>query len=160
MSENFQFFGETVLALPKLVCPRHTFKRKIYNKKKTNFSHYFLTSQKIPELAERKYQNRDQKNCSTKVFLGERYKFITFYGFSDENLTFKKTQVRQRGILAVQRNIPRKKFLQERNLFLTYGLWTRIYSVSGNRKLTELPKLHSICPEIGFQKKDFFPNKT
>ena len=45
----------------------------------------------------------------------------------------RKLQVRQRGILAVQRNIPRKNFLQERKLFLTYGLWTRTYSVSGNR---------------------------
>ena len=66
----------------------------------------------------------------------------------------------QQGLLRLQRNISRKHFLKEKNFFLTFRLWTRIFRVSGKTKLTDLPKLHSLCPEIHFQKTDFFSKKT
>ena len=62
-----------------------------------------------------------------------------------------KIQVCQKGIPAVQRNIQRKNLLEELKLFLFFGLWTRIFMVSGKIKLTELPELHSMGPEINFQ---------
>ena len=65
----------------------------------------------------------------------------------------------QEGLLLLQRNILRKHFLEETKLFLTFRLWTRIVRISGKTKLTDLPKLHSMCPEIHFQKKDFFSIK-
>ena len=65
----------------------------------------------------------------------------------------------QEGLLRLQRNISRKYFLEETIFFLTFWLWTRIFRVSGKTKLTDLPKLHSMCPEIHFQKKDSFSIK-
>ena len=62
----------------------------------------------------------------------------------------------QEGNLRLQRNISGKHFLKETKLSLTFGLWTRIFRVSGKTKLTDLPKLHSMCPEIHFQKKIYF----
>ena len=62
----------------------------------------------------------------------------------------------QEGNLRLQRNISGKHFLKETKLSLTFGLWTRIFRVSGKTKLTELPKLHSMCQEMHFQKKDIF----
>ena len=62
-----------------------------------------------------------------------------------------KIQVCQKGIPAVQRNIQRKNLLEELKLFLFFGLWTRIFMVSGKTKLTDLPELHSMCPEKNFQ---------
>ena len=62
----------------------------------------------------------------------------------------RKFQVCQKGILGVQRNISGKNFLEEKKLFLTFMLSTRLFRVSGETKLTELPKLHSKCPEIHF----------
>ena len=65
----------------------------------------------------------------------------------------------QEGLLRLQRNISRKHFLEKTKRFLTFRLWTRIFRVSGKTKLTDLPKLHSMCPEIHFQKTDFFSIK-
>ena len=66
----------------------------------------------------------------------------------------------QQGLFRLQLNISRKHFLKETKFFLTFRLWTRIFRVSGKTKLTDLPKLHSMCPEIHFQKTDFFRKKT
>ena len=72
----------------------------------------------------------------------------------------RKHQICQKGILGVQRNISGNKFPEEAKLFLTFGLWTTTFKVSGKTKMTELPKLHSMCPEIHFEKKDFFSKKN
>ena len=77
----------------------------------------------------------------------------------------------QEGLLRLQRSISRKHFLKETKLSLTFGLWTRIFRLSGKTKLTELPKLQSVCrekhfhrndlcPEIQFQNKIFFSKKN
>ena len=66
----------------------------------------------------------------------------------------------QQGLFRLQRNFSRKHFLKETKFFLTFRLWTRIFRVSGKTKLTDLPKLHCISPEIHFQKTDFFSRKT
>ena len=165
----FRVCGKRKLTdLPKLhsVFPELHFQKKDFFRKKHNSDSIFWVWVK----KFRNWPNVFAKGVKTKIYVTIKAFHKMFSWEIDTNLYLfmaslrkiwngRKLQTCQKGILGVQRNILGNKFPEEAKLFLTFGLWTRNFKVSGKTKMTELSKLHSMCPEIQFQKKDFFWKK-
>ena len=136
--------------------------KRVFSPKKSKFDILFWFLMKKFRICGRSFQQgcpkqnpRDQKTFG-KTLSGGRYNFISFDGFSEENLICKKTQ--GSSVRHSTRPVEHSKGRESgRNkTFLTFGHWARIFRVSGKTKLAELPKLHSMWPEQILEKVELF----
>ena len=95
-----------------------------------------------------------------KSFFGGRYNFVSFYGFSEENLTGKKNRVLSGMHSRCPAELSEGIFSRRNKIFQTFGLWARIFGVTDKTHLTELPKLQSMWSEEFLDWNDFYVKKN
>ena len=170
MSETMMFYWRNVFsgvvntAFHKFVREKLWDKRVFFRKKYVWHSFLFL-NEEIPDLWQ-KFSTRVSKTKSTwpeelfgKTLFGGRYNFMSFDGFSEENLIRKKTQCSSVRHSSCPVEHSKGQISGRKKTFLTFGLWARKFWVSGTTKLAELPKLHSMWLEQILDKIELFFKK-
>ena len=139
--------------------------KRVFFEKNYVWHSFLLLNEEIPDLWQ-KFSTRVSKTKSTwpeelfgKSLFGGRYNFMSFDGFSEENLICKKTQCS-----SVRHSTRPVEHSKGRNsgrnkTFLTFGQWARMFWVSGKTILAESPKLQSMWPEQIWSKLNCFSKK-
>ena len=166
--KSLRFLCETILKdLSKqqsMFREKHFETKRFFSEKK---SWLFLLNlnEEIPDVGKRLRQgcgNRnlsDCKNILKKTSFGWRCNFKFFHRFSGETLIRKKTPVSSGRHSRCPGELSELHFSRRTKGFQTFGLWARMFRVSGETKTSEMSKLHAICWEKHFERKGFFLKK-